>query len=143
MDEITLVYDEDCGFCRWSVDKVLRWDRGGRVRTVAIQSDEGSVLLHELNVGTWLASAHVVTPDGTVHSAGALAEPLFRVLPGGRPIAAIAHTFPRTTDRLYGLVARNRFRIGGWLGDDACSRRSGTSALSPPGRRCSRHASGC
>jgi predicted DCC family thiol-disulfide oxidoreductase YuxK len=120
MSDITLVYDEDCGFCRWSVDKVLGWDRGGRVRPVAIQSDDGSVLLHELDIATRLASAHVVTPDGTVHSAGALAEPLFRALPGGRPIAAIAHTFPRTTDRVYRLIARYRFRIGGWLGEDAC-----------------------
>lgn len=120
MGEITLVFDEDCGFCRWSVDKVLSWDRGGRVRTVAIQSDEGGALLHELDVATRLASAHVVTPDGTIHSAGALAEPLLRALPGGRPIAAVTHTFPHTTDRLYRLVARNRFRIGGWLGEDAC-----------------------
>jgi predicted DCC family thiol-disulfide oxidoreductase YuxK len=120
MAEVTVVYDEDCGFCRWSVNKVLRWDQGGRVRTVAIQSDEGSALLHELDPATRLASAHVVTPDGTVHSAGALAEPLFRALPGGRPIAAIAHTLPGATDRLYRLVARNRLRIGGWLGEDAC-----------------------
>jgi len=120
MDEITLLYDDDCGFCRWSVDKVLRWDRGGRVRTAAIQGAEGGALLHELDVAARLASAHVVAPDGTVHSAGTLAEPLFRALPGGGPIAAIAHTFPRTTDRLYRLVARNRFRIGGWLGEDAC-----------------------
>jgi predicted DCC family thiol-disulfide oxidoreductase YuxK len=120
MGELTLVYDEGCGFCRWSVDRVLRWDRAGRVRTVAIQSDDGDTLLHELDMATRLASAHLVTPDGTVHSAGALAEPLFRILPGGKPIAAVARTFPRSTDRLYRLVARNRFRIGGWLGEDAC-----------------------
>ena len=120
MNEITLVYDEDCGFCRWSADKVLRWDRGGRVRTVAIQSDEGSILLQQLDIDRRLASAHVVTPDGTVHSAGALVEPIFRVLPSGRPVAAIARTFPRTTESLYGLVARNRIRIGGWPGEDAC-----------------------
>jgi predicted DCC family thiol-disulfide oxidoreductase YuxK len=120
MDGVTVVYDEDCGFCRWSVNKVLRWDRRGRVRAVAIQSDEGSVLLHDLDIATRLASAHVVTPDGTVHSAGALAEPLFRALPGGKPIAAIARTLPGTTDRLYHLVARNRVHIGRWLGEDAC-----------------------
>ena len=120
MDEITLFYDEDCGFCRWSIDKVLRWDRAGRVRTVAIQSKEGDVLLADLDAPTRLASAHVVTPDGTVHSAGHLAETLFGTLPGGKPFAAVAHAFPRTTDRLYRVLARNRLRIGGWLGEDAC-----------------------
>ena len=119
-EDVVLLYDEDCGFCRWSADKVRRWDRDERVRIVPIQSREGDALLGHLDRPARLASAHVVARDGTVHSAGALAEPLLRELPGGRPLAAIAHTFPRTTDRLYRLIARNRVRIGGWLGEDAC-----------------------
>ncbi len=36
-----ILYDADCGFCKWSLDKVLLWDRRGRLRPVAIQSPEG------------------------------------------------------------------------------------------------------
>ena len=44
-EQSVLLYDEDCGFCRWSLDKILAWDRAKRVRPVAIQSEEGSRLL--------------------------------------------------------------------------------------------------
>ena len=27
-----LLYDSDCGFCKWSLDKILLWDRHGRLR---------------------------------------------------------------------------------------------------------------
>jgi len=46
-----LLYDEDCGFCRWSLDKILAWDRAERVRPVPIQSEEASRLLGDLDLG--------------------------------------------------------------------------------------------
>ena len=36
-----VLYDADCGFCKWSLDKLLAWDRRQRLRPVAIQSAEG------------------------------------------------------------------------------------------------------
>jgi hypothetical protein len=49
-----------------------------------------------------------VTPDGTVYSAGAAFPPLLRLLPGGRPLAALAAAFPSLTERAYRYVARTR-----------------------------------
>src|SRR5207245_9789881 len=40
-----ILYDQDCGFCKWSLDKILAWDRSKRLRAVPIQSDEGERLL--------------------------------------------------------------------------------------------------
>jgi predicted DCC family thiol-disulfide oxidoreductase YuxK len=68
-----------------------------------------------------MASWHLVDAEGRVRSAGAAAGPLFRLLPGGRPLAMIAETFPRSTDRLYRLIARNRERFGRMLGTQACA----------------------
>jgi predicted DCC family thiol-disulfide oxidoreductase YuxK len=120
MSEVNLLYDEDCGFCRWSVDKVLRLDPDRRVRPIALQSDEARALLRDVDPETRMLSAHVVTKDGHVHSGGALAEPLFSSLRWGKPVAAVTRALPGTTDRVYRLIARNRYRIGGWLGQDAC-----------------------
>jgi predicted DCC family thiol-disulfide oxidoreductase YuxK len=116
----TLLYDEGCGFCRWSVDKILRWGRLDRLRAVAIQSAEADELLGDMDPVAKLDSAHLVTFDGKIHSAGALVDPLLRTLPGGAALAAVARSMPKATDRMYRLVARNRTRIGGWLGADAC-----------------------
>lgn len=62
--------------------------------------------------GQRMASWHLAAPDGTVASAGAAFEPLFRLLPGGRPLAALVRAAPRLVEGAYRLVARNRSRLG-------------------------------
>jgi len=58
-----VLYDEDCGFCKWSLNKVLAWDRRRRLRPVAIQSDEGQRLLAAVPEAERLDSAHLVSPS--------------------------------------------------------------------------------
>ena len=103
-----LLYDADCGFCKWSLDKVLAWDRRRLLRPVAIQSEEGERLLAGMTEDERLASWHLVLPSGEVRSGGAAAAPLARLLPGGRPLAALFEAFPRATERAYGWVAGHR-----------------------------------
>jgi predicted DCC family thiol-disulfide oxidoreductase YuxK len=102
-----LLYDRDCAFCRWSLDKVLAWDRG-RLRPVEIQSEEGQGLLASIPEEERLESWHLVTADGGLRSAGAGAAPLAALLPGGRPLAALFKAFPGTTERAYRWVASHR-----------------------------------
>jgi predicted DCC family thiol-disulfide oxidoreductase YuxK len=103
-----LLFDNDCGFCRRSVERILRWDRHGRLRPVALRDPEADELLGGMDEERKLASWHLVTPDGTVYSAGAAFPPLLRLLPGGRPLAALAAAFPSLTERAYRYVARTR-----------------------------------
>jgi predicted DCC family thiol-disulfide oxidoreductase YuxK len=105
-----VLYDEDCGFCKWSLDKILAWDRRGRLRPVAIQSDEGQRLLAGIDPEARLDSWHLVTDDGRLYSAGAAAAPLARMLPGGRPLAAAFRAFPRAIERAYSYIAGHRGR---------------------------------
>jgi predicted DCC family thiol-disulfide oxidoreductase YuxK len=116
-----LLYDADCGFCRWSVDKILRWDRGHKIRVVPLQSPEADELLGLMDPERKMASWHLVSDEGEVRSGGAAAPPLLRLLPGGRPIATAAQIFPRTTDRAYRLIAKNRGRLGRLIGEKACA----------------------
>ena len=37
-----ILFDSDCGFCRWTLGWVLRWDRARRLRPVEIQAPEGA-----------------------------------------------------------------------------------------------------
>ena len=122
----TILYDRDCGFCKWSLDKILLWDRRGRLRPVAIQSAEGDRLLAGVDPEARLDSWHLVDPGGEVVSAGAAAEPLARLLPGGRPLAFLFRTFPRATERAYRWVSNNRGRLARMLRIDAsCELRRG------------------
>jgi predicted DCC family thiol-disulfide oxidoreductase YuxK len=120
----TVLYDQDCGFCKWSLDKVLAWDRAHKLRPVSIQSDEGQRLLSEVPEEKRLDSWHLVEPSGEVRSAGAAAAPLFDLLPGGRPLAGAARALPGPTERAYRAVAGNRDRLARLLRIDAsCSVR--------------------
>jgi predicted DCC family thiol-disulfide oxidoreductase YuxK len=121
-----ILYDSDCGFCKWSLDKVLLWDRRERLRPVAIQSREGQALLSDVPAGERLDSWHLVDPRGGISSAGAGAGPLARLLPGGRPLAFVFERFPRTTDRAYRWVADHRALLARLVRvDDACELRRG------------------
>ena len=114
-----LLYDEDCGFCRWSLDKILAWDRAERVRPVPIQSEEASRLLAPIPPDARLDSWHLVGADERLFSAGAAAAPLARLLPGGRPLAAVFSAFPAVTERAYGFVASHRDCLARLLRIDA------------------------
>ena len=120
MDRAVVLYDEDCDFCRWATAKLLAWDRGGRLRAVALQHPEAERLLPGMDRERRMASWHLMTPDGRVRSAGRAVAPLLRLLPGGAPLAAIADGFPRTTDRLYDWTARHRGGFGARLGAKRC-----------------------
>jgi predicted DCC family thiol-disulfide oxidoreductase YuxK len=113
-----ILYDEDCGFCKWSLDKILAWDRSWRLRPIAIQSDEGGRLLAAIDPEARLGSWHLIS-DGELFSAGAAAAPLARILPGGRPLAAVLSAFPAHTDRAYRYIARHRSRWARLLRIDA------------------------
>jgi predicted DCC family thiol-disulfide oxidoreductase YuxK len=110
--QATILYDSDCGFCRWSVEKILRWDGAHRLRLVALQDPEAAQLLAHLTEDERLASWHLVDTDGRVYSGGAAAAPLLRLLRGGRPLARVLNAFPRATDAAYRWVARNRGPLG-------------------------------
>ena len=134
MERHLVLYDEDCGFCRWSLVRLLRWDRRGRLQAVPIQGEEGDRLLADLSERDRLASWHFVTPDGRRYSGGDATGPMARLLPAGAPVAFLAETFPGSTDRLYRWVARNRDTLGRRLGEQACavdpSERNGRSTSS-------------
>jgi predicted DCC family thiol-disulfide oxidoreductase YuxK len=103
-----VLYDRDCGFCRWCLAQVLALDHDRRLRPVPIDSDEGDALLADMPQREREASWHLVFPDGRRLSAGAAAPPLLRLLRGGRVPAAALAAVPRATERSYRFVADHR-----------------------------------
>ncbi len=120
MSLLPVLYDADCGFCRWSLAALLRWDRRGALLPVAISSPEGEALLAGMPREERLARAHVVAPDGTVRSGGDAVAPIVRLLPAGAPVAWLATALDGPTGRGYDWVAAHR---------------TGLSRLVPTGRK--------
>jgi predicted DCC family thiol-disulfide oxidoreductase YuxK len=126
MTPTPLLYDPDCGFCRVCVAVLLRWDKRGRLRPVALGFDEANDLLRGVPEAEQMASWHLVDagceqnrPENDpfrnhpeVWSAGAAFSPLFRLLPGGAPLARLTDRFPGATKRAYRWVADHRSALG-------------------------------
>jgi predicted DCC family thiol-disulfide oxidoreductase YuxK len=100
-----LLYDADCGLCKFVVARVLELDRARRFRPVALQDPRAAELLPGLNREERLRSFHLVDSSGAVHSAG---EGLAELLP-------VLRRSPRLSSRLYRLVAGNRDRLGRFI----------------------------
>jgi len=121
MDPMTVLFDEDCGLCRWGADKLRAWDRDGALRFAGIGSANGRRMLHGMEMETRSASWHAASENGAVWSAGAALPVIARRLHGGAPIAWLAETFPDTTERLYRWVTAHRLEFGRALGEQACA----------------------
>jgi predicted DCC family thiol-disulfide oxidoreductase YuxK len=105
---VTVLYDGDCGFCRWLLAWLIRWDRGYRIVVEPIQGPEGSRLLADLSPEQRLRSWHSVNELGNRASAGAAFPAVLQVLPGGGPLARLARSLPRAAEAAYRFVARRR-----------------------------------
>ena len=121
MDRVTILYDDDCGFCRWSVSRVAFWDRARRLRFAPIRSEEGAAWLLGMDDGRQNESWHLIARDGSVASAGAAVPILLRELPGGGPLARLADALPVATGRAYRAVARRRRTLGKLLHVETCN----------------------
>jgi predicted DCC family thiol-disulfide oxidoreductase YuxK len=119
MARVTVAYDEDCGACRWTAERLRAWDRHGHLAFVAIQN--ASDILREIPPARRLDAMHAVTADGRVYTGGAAIPVITRELPAGTPVALLASLWPTGTERIYRTVASHRTTIGRWLGQDACA----------------------
>jgi predicted DCC family thiol-disulfide oxidoreductase YuxK len=116
MARATVIYDGDCGFCRWSLALFLSWDsaargRPGALRPLPLGTAEANRLLADVGEEQRNASWHLVI-DGRRHSAGAALAPALALLPRGRRPAALFARFPLATEWGYRWVARHRSLLG-------------------------------
>ena len=106
-----MIYDADCGFCRWSLALLLRADRDRRLRPLALGTPEAEGLLADLDQEQREASWHLVNPDGVRASAGAALPAVVELLPHGRVPASLLKRIPGPTERVYRWVADHRSHL--------------------------------
>lgn len=119
-----LVYDDDCGFCKWTVSLIMSWDRDGRLAPCPIQGALAQELLSDLSPEARLASMHLVAPSGERFSAGPAIAPLLGLLPKGHLLALGVSRVPRFTPKAYDWVASHRSQLSRAVPGRAKSRAS-------------------
>ena len=119
---LLVFYDEECGYCRWSVAQLLRFDRDQRLRLIAIQSPEGERLLADVAPELRLESAHLIDGEGKLFSGGDAAAPIAAALPRLAPTAPLLRRLSRPVNASYNLIAANREQFGRLVGSSARER---------------------
>ena len=119
---LLVFYDEDCGYCRWSVAQLLRFDRDDSLRLIAIQSAQGERLLAAVPPHLRLASAHLIDGAGRLYSGGDAAAPIAAALPSLARTAPLLRRLSRPVNASYNLIAANRERIGRLVGSSSRER---------------------
>ncbi|MCG9894046.1 MAG: DUF393 domain-containing protein [Fimbriimonadaceae bacterium] len=120
MADHLLIWDGTCGFCAWSVERLMRWDaKTQRIRPVASEACPSPPLTPEILSQT-RGQVVLVGPDGeTTGGADALVKILELT---GRPgLARLARPLLPLLRPGYRLVARNRHRLSKmFFGGKAC-----------------------
>ena len=116
-----VLFDGHCNFCSSVVNFLIDRDPHGRLKFAALQSEAGRRLLAEHGVEVPEepdTMVFIVGGKALVRSDAALATT--RYLRGLWPLARVGFLVPRfLRDRVYKLVARNRYR---WFGKSAACR---------------------
>jgi hypothetical protein len=128
-----VIYDADCGFCKWSLALLLSLDRRRVLCPLPLGTTEADRLLADLGVEERESSWHLIlhpperpfsgvvpstgppTVPPTVPlrvSAGAALAPALGLLRGGRVPAATFARFPRPTEWAYRWVVDHRGALG-------------------------------
>ena len=114
-----VLYDGVCGLCDRSVQLVLRNDRRGRFRFAALQSEAGRALLQKFGLPPEALDSVVLVEGGRAWRKSRAALRIARRMDAPWPLLWPLIIVPRpVADFVYGLIAKNRYRIFGKL--DAC-----------------------
>jgi predicted DCC family thiol-disulfide oxidoreductase YuxK len=113
-----LLYDGVCGFCNWAVGTVLRFDRGGKLRFAALDSDFARAIVGRHPEIEGVDSVVFVDEPGAPGERVAVrSEAALRVVDylGGRwKLFSAARLMPAPLrDRLYDGFAHIRYRAFG------------------------------
>jgi predicted DCC family thiol-disulfide oxidoreductase YuxK len=109
-----LLFDGVCNLCNGSVQFILRRDPRARFRFASLQSAVGQRYLEELGVDRQAVDSVILVEGGRWYQESDAALRVVRILGGPWRVLGIFRMVPRPLrDRLYRLIARNRYR---WFG---------------------------
>jgi predicted DCC family thiol-disulfide oxidoreductase YuxK len=114
-----VLFDGVCNLCSGSVQFIIPRDREGRFRFASLQSPVGQELLARFGIDPTVVDSVVVIEGDRWYKESDAALRVARGLAGPWKVLTVFRLIPRPLrDRLYRLIARNRYR---WFGKkEAC-----------------------
>ncbi len=113
LDDDVILYDGVCVFCSRWVRFVIARDQEKRFRFTPIQSAYGTRLAQAFGIDPDDPDTNSVVHGGKAHLKSDAALTVLSTLPGWRWTRVLFAVPKPLRDAVYGLVARNRYRIFG------------------------------
>ena len=108
-----ILFDGVCVFCSRWVRLVLRLDRERRFRFLPIQSPRGRALAARFGIDPDAPETNAVVLKGRIWFKSDAALTVLGAFPETAPLALLKAAPRWLRDPVYGLIARNRYRIFG------------------------------
>lgn len=107
-------YDGECGFCTLWVQWILKADKEGRICFAALQSEQAKNILRKYGAENSGTETILFLSDGVVYDRLRAVSKIGTVLGRHWNILRLLSLLPKNiSDRVYNIVAKNRFRIAG------------------------------
>ncbi len=109
-----VLFDGVCNLCNGAVQFIINRDREGRFSFASLQSAAGQAHLRQFGLATDAFDTFVLVEGGKAYTRSTAALRIARRLPGAWQLLYALMIVPRPLrDWMYGLVARNRYRLFG------------------------------
>jgi predicted DCC family thiol-disulfide oxidoreductase YuxK len=128
--ELSVLYDGACGLCRASVVRVRSIDPGGRIELVDLHDPGAAARFPQVNREEAMRWMQAVDRGGRVYSGADAWARIGLALPGWKLVAwlLLVPGIHFVAGRVYGWVARNRYRWNHDLcADGSCALHTGES----------------
>jgi predicted DCC family thiol-disulfide oxidoreductase YuxK len=113
-DRPIIVFDGVCIFCSGFIKFVLRHDKSEKFRFVTAQSTLGQALYQHYRLDTQVFETNLMIVDGRLYTKLDAFVQVMKRLPMPWPLFAVLQVLPGfLADRLYDVIARNRYRLFG------------------------------
>jgi predicted DCC family thiol-disulfide oxidoreductase YuxK len=112
-EQPVILFDGVCNLCNGTVDFLMKWDRKKQFRFASLQSETGKFLNHQYAIPQDCDSVILIKSEIVYFKSEAVFE-IAGMLPYPWKSVAFLKFIPKKTgDKLYDLIAKNRYR---WFG---------------------------
>src|SRR5215471_7650592 len=110
-----VIYDGACGICAGNLKWLYRLDTLKKFDAMPYQAEELQVLFPNLKIEECQNAMHLAFPDGRTYTGADAFRKIFLKMPLMFPVGVIMSIppIPWLLRKLYPLLARNRYRLGG------------------------------
>jgi predicted DCC family thiol-disulfide oxidoreductase YuxK len=92
---LRVLYDGGCPFCRWTAERLRRWDRARRLRLIPYDRTGEHPTLAAAVAGEALGeTVHVVDAEGRMATGAEAMLSVVALLPGGGPVVRLVRASP-------------------------------------------------